>query len=43
MKEEITYPLLIVVTKFCTRVQSFYLRTTLWNMEITSKLWDLNY
>ena len=32
-----------IVTKFCTLVQSFYLRTTLWNMETTSKLWELNY
>ena len=31
-----------VVTKVCTHVQIFYLRTTLWNMETTSKLWDLN-
>lgn len=32
------------VTKSCTLVQSFfYLRITLWNMETTSKLWDLNY
>ena len=32
-----------LVTKVCTLVQSIYLRTTLWNMETTSKMWDLNY
>ena len=31
-----------VVTKVCTLVQSLCIRTTLWNMETTSKLWDLN-
>ena len=34
---------MFVVTKDCTLVQSFYLRIALWNMETTSKLWDLNY
>ena len=32
-----------IATKVCTLFQSLCIRTNFWNMETTSKLWDLNF